>query len=312
MQVKQNKTIEQSIIRTLSYSDIFDYPLKLGEIHKYYSGASSTSKTLLRDSLDLMVRSLQIQKKGDYYFLPGRGSIVSIRKRRSRASVPKLKIAKSAARLLKNLPTIKLIGVSGSLASRNSEKNDDIDLFLITSKNTLWLSRFFVTIILILFGKKRSRLDFIGSNKICTNMFMDEDSLSIGFDRRNIFSAREARQLLVLFDRSKIYERFLFDNKWIRNFLPHIKISDHIGISHKENKMLTLIDRFFFILQFIYMSGRISQEEVKPALARFHPQDRMHPVLELYRQRCRTYLVPCGTRDTSDTLGTLASDTPGY
>ncbi len=118
-------------------------------------------------------------------------------------------------------------------------------------------------------------------------MYMDEGSLSIGFDRRNIFTAREAGQLLILFDRNNFYERFLSENKWIVNFLPHIKISDRLNISHNENKILTLVNRFFFMLQFIYMSGRITQEEARPHLARFHPQDRMHPVLELYKERCK-------------------------
>ncbi len=322
MQEQQNKSIEQSIIRTLAYSDIFDYPLKLSEIHKFYSGANSISKILLKDSLNLAVRFGRIQRNGDYYFLPGRNSIVNIREIRQRASVPKLKIAKRTVRLLKNIPTVKLIGISGSLASRNSEKNDDIDLFFITSKNTLWLSRFLVNIVLILFGKKRGRFDFIGTNKICPNMYMDEGLLSIGFDRRNIFTAREAGQLLVLFDKNNFYERFLYDNKWILNFLPHIKISDRLDISHNENKILTLVDRFFFILQFIYMSGRITQEEVRPHLVRFHPQDRMHPILELHKQRCRIYLTARNTRlpakalamagDTRGTPDTLTLDTPGY
>lgn len=329
--VKQNRAIEQSIIRTIAYSDIFDYPLKLSEVYRYYSGSNSVSKAHLRDSIDLMVRFGRIQKKCDYYFLPGRDSIVNVRRKRQRASVVKLKIAKHAVRFLKNIPTIKLAGVSGSLASRNSEKNDDIDIFFITSKNTLWLTRFLVNIVLILFGKKRGRLDFIESDKICPNMYMDEVSLSVGFDRRNIFTAREVSQLLVLFDRKNFYERFLFDNKWILNFLPHIKISDRLDISHNENKILTLVDRFFFILQFIYMSGRITQEEIRPNLARFHPQDRMHPVLELYKQRCRIYLPTAvsasasqpvslavgsvrlrDTLDTRGTLDTLPLDTPGY
>lgn len=310
----RGKEIISSIIKTLVYSDIFVCPLKFNEIFKYYNGPTSISRKDLDKILKLMVDSGQIQKLNSLYFLPGRKSIVEAFMLRRRESKKKLKIAARAVGVLKKIPTIKLIGVSGSLAVNNSKKNDDIDLFFITSRNTLWITRFIVNIILIIYGGKRDRADFLGADKICPNMYISEEAESVSLERRNLFCAREITQLLVLFEKNDSNKHFLFQNKWVLKFLPNTKILNKMdSFADPPNGIVRIIDRIFFAAQFLYMSGRITKEEVRPGIARFHPDDCTFTILELFNQRCKIYLEPSDAFDP-DLIGvdTFASDTPGY
>lgn len=308
----QSKSIRTSIVKTLAYSDIFDFPLTFSEIFKYYEGRFLITKKSLMESLTQMVISGQIETKYEFYFLPGRASLILKRKRCLRESSKKFRIAVQAVKVLKMIPTIKLIGISGSLASRNCEKKDDIDLFIVTTKNTLWTTRFFVNLILALTGVKRSTNDFLGKDKICPNMFLAEDALVINSSRRNIFGAREVVQLKALLNRSGTHQKFLLANRWVQNFLPNTSIpTAKINNLPPENKIMKIIDRLFYVAQLAYMSGKITDEEVKPKIARFHPKDKNDVILKIYNLKLKTYLSALKENDNTS-KARYSLDTPGY
>lgn len=283
--------IKKGILSTLIYSDIFDFPLKNSEIFKYFGGSKKISKLTLRNVLRQLVKSGTIGYLQDYYFLRSKQKLVLLRKKRRLESIKKLKIARSVASLLKHIPTVQFIGISGSLAVGNCDSRDDIDLFIIVKSNTLWITRFFVNVFLTVTYKKRLTTDFVSPNKICPNMYLAEDKLSIDNLRRNLFTAREIVQVKPLFDRSHIYSKFLSKNKWVNDFLPNINIPEKFESNNDPTKKIVkFLDRIFFILQVFYMSNKITSEEVKPGIARFHPNDAMIPVLSLYNARIKAFL----------------------
>jgi hypothetical protein len=303
--------IYKAVIRTLSYSDVFDYPLQKKEIWKFLNLRSKINKKDFQKSLNNMTEEGYIEKRRGYYFLAGRKKILSIRHSRRRISSCKLKIARKASKILSFIPTVKLIAVSGSLSLKNARASDDIDFFIITSSNTLWITRFLVNTLLLLTGSKRSVKDFHGTNLICPNLFITQDSLRLSCERQNLFSAREISQLLVLFERNNIYEKFISANPWIKKYLPnvHVKSKKYMAINN-ENKLLNLVDKIFYAFQFLYMSNRITGEEVKQKAAYFHPKDKGKIILQLYKARYKAYCGHLGFRTASsrDTLGAL--DTP--
>lgn len=282
--------IEKSILKTLIYSDIFGYPLTLTQVYRFLESKTPVSKSTIKINLNQALKLGWIEKNGNYYFLSGRNKIVQTRSEREKESIRKLKIARRAAKFLRLIPSAKLIGVSGSLASKNCKKTDDIDLFIIASANTLWLTRFLVNVFLSTFGLKRTRQEYLGMDKVCPNMFIEEGALKLSINRRNIFVAREISQLLVLVDKDQVYKRFLADNIWINKILPNIKTPKKIKrFPQKHNNVISFVNNLFFVLQFLYMSGRMTKEEVGPKIARFHPQDKMELVMELYKSRCKRY-----------------------
>src|SRR4030043_205999 len=202
-------TLEQAILATLAYHDIFDYPLTLEEIHKYLIAKKATVK-----AVDLKLHKLRInkkiEKKEELYCLRGRLHTTNLRRKRKRYSSPKIIRAKFYARVLQFIPTLKLVAISGALAMNNSHINDDIDLVLISSKGTLWTTRFLANILLFLF--KRKPYDKKISNKACLNTFIDESNLKIS--PQNIYIAHEICQMKPIWDRGGTYDRFVKANLW--------------------------------------------------------------------------------------------------
>lgn len=285
--------IQKSILKTLSYSDIFDYPLTAFQIWKFYNGNRASTQKMIKNKLNQMVYSRLIEQEGSYYFLAQRNKLAYIRQDREKISKSKSKIAKKNVKFLSLIPTIKLIGISGSLAQNNSKTDDDIDLFIISNNNTLWITRFLVNMLLFFKNSKRKQTDKTGKDKICPNMFLTEDALFIKEERQNLFTAREIIQLKILYDKNKTYQKFLSKNAWIKKLLPNTKISRSCvlrEINLKTGKIVNIVDRVFFAAQFLYMSGRITKEDVRRNVARFHPKDKSRLILQAYNLRYKSYI----------------------
>ena len=140
--------LSSAILSALAYHDIFDYPLESPEIGDLLV-KKKTRKELVARELKRLREKAEVGKSGNYYFLKNRQKIVAIRKLRTRYSKVKLKRAAFFAKLLKFIPSVKLVAVSGALAMKNSRKDDDIDLVIITSKGLLWTTRFLANLLLL-------------------------------------------------------------------------------------------------------------------------------------------------------------------
>ncbi len=294
------QAIQKSLIKTLCYSDIFDYPLTLDEVFKYYLGTNKVSPLSIKEQLKT---PLIIHKNG-YYCLKGRENIIREREKKENISNDKLKKAGKICGLLSYIPGIKLIGITGSLAMRNSSYNDDIDLFIITRKNTLWIVRFFVNVILILIGEKRDRFGITVRDKICPNMYISEDNLCFKGKNKNIFIAHEIVQMKILINKENTYEKFINSNIWILDFMKNCITLEKDNYNIKQQTKLTLLDEFLekinrilFNMQFLYMKNHITYEQVSSSIAKFHPKDKKSTYLKLYKSRVNNYVVGIGRSD---------------
>lgn len=284
----------QAIIKTLIYSDIFDYPLKSDEIWRFLIAPNRISKTIFVRELSQLHRP--ISSLQDWYFLGNRKTIVQKRIQRHKQSEKKLSIARHVASLIFFIPTVQLVGLSGALAMDNADNEDDIDLFIITKENTLWLTRLLVVLLLQFLGKRRTRKDKNVSNKICLNMFLDKSSLSFSEDRRDVYTAHEIVQLRVFFERDNTHALFLNANTWVKKFLPntkHVKIQKGKRITEK-NILLYLLTVFNFIAQkaqLFYMKSHTTIEIVSDGMLAFHPIDYRKKILTIYQKRLQQHSI---------------------
>ena len=243
------------------YHNLFDYPLSFAELIKWQEGKSITGIT-------------GITSKNGFYFLEGRESLIYQRLLRKRISTKKLEIALNATRLLKIIPTIKMIAVTGSLAMGNSTDESDIDLMIITSKNTLWITRLCVYCMLyaIRYKLRRPRVKN-ERDALCLNMWLDESDLV--FRSRNLYTAHEIAQIVPLVNKNKTYEKFLWKNKWILNWWPNsVRIRNPKPEIRKVSSFALRASNFIaFRMQYFYMKSKITREVVTSTRALFHPQD---------------------------------------
>jgi len=216
--------MKKAILRTLAYADIFDYPLKAVEIHHFLLSKRGVSLAKVSLELKQLLREKKIGGDGFYFFLKGRKKLIGIRKGRLKFGRKKFVIAQRAANWLRLVPGLKMVAVSGALAMENAQADDDIDFLMVTAGKRLWLTRLLVVALMELVAKRRRPEDKRVKDKICLNLFLDEDSLSFPKNEQNLFSAHEICQIKLLWSKKGIYQKFISQNQWVKEYLPNWKI----------------------------------------------------------------------------------------
>ncbi len=278
------------VVQTLSYSDIFEFPLRFPEIYRFLI----TSKPVGLKKIKKDIEDLRIERSQEYFFLKGRRDLVLKRRKKEKDSEVKLEKAKKVGNILGFVPGILFLGISGSLSMRNANKDDDIDLFIITSRNQVWTTRLFAILILKLLGLYRGRSDKKVKDKFCLNMLVDEDNLKFRRRDQNLYLAHEICQVLPLINRRKTYEKLIKQNSWIKNYLANYK--PFISSSKNESILLFLwiflrIIKFEDLARFIqlkYMKDRSGKEVIKNGYLGFHPTDIGSTIMNKFEAKTNT------------------------
>ncbi len=289
---------EKLIIKTLLYSDIFDFPLSEEEIWKYLISEKNFSEKHFANKIK-KINSVVFRKNG-YLFTTDRESIVKKRLKRIKESKIKLEYARKIIRKLFSVPTVIFVGISGNLSMLNSEKRDDIDLFVIVKKNRIWTTRLLLIGILKLMGKYRKRGQKNVSNKFCLNMLIDEASLKLPSNLQNLYTAHEVSQLMPIRQRGKPHRKFISSNSWVFNFLPNIKeeikrreIEDHSDSLFEKTLSVFLLAPFIEFLARVFqlysINKNLTSETIKDNFLAFHPRDYKSEILLQYNKNLSRY-----------------------
>jgi len=135
----------------------------------------------------------------------------------------KIKKAKRLAKLIgKHFNDILMIGITGSVAAGYPKDGDDIDLMIVTKKDSLWLTRLLLRLFVLIkkiphrgYGKKEN------GNEFCFNLWLEEDVLKLPKSRQNLKNAMDSILMIPILNRNSIYEKFLRENKWISKYLAN-------------------------------------------------------------------------------------------
>lgn len=215
-----DKNFEAAVLQTLSYFDLFNYPLTAEELFAYLWKFKIGYNDFLRDLENFSPN--KIARKYGYYFLAGREETVENRRQRLLMSEMKLKIALKAARKIRSVPFLKAIFVCNSVAFGQANTGSDIDFFIVTAPRRTWIVRFFTNLILRFYGLRTYGNKI--QDKICLSFFLDQNhldlsSFKIGPD--DIYLAYWLKNLVALYDADNTYKKLLAENIWAKNLLPN-------------------------------------------------------------------------------------------
>ncbi len=283
-------TLKQAIVATLAYHDIFTYPLTSQQTHSYL-----IQKATL-DSVEENLKDLQTKKqvfsKNDYLYLKGRGAIVKTRESRLRNSASKLKRANFYASIIKFIPSVQLVALTGALSMQNSDREDDIDIMVITSKNTLWTTRLLVNLALLNYKRKPGEPHT--KNKACLNIFLSENSLRVS--TQNLYTAHEVAQVKPIWQRGNIYQHFTKANSWVKRYLPNwqpypldvFNTNKQSRFSAIASGILSVAEPIAKFVQLRYMHRRITSEKIGDTQLFFHPGNTQQYVLGKYEAKLKS------------------------
>jgi hypothetical protein len=244
--------LEYAVLDTLAYSDVFDYPLKLSELHRYLT-ASST----LPELIECLKHCKNVEFRGGFYFLKGRGEIVPLRIQREQTSLRAYERALRYGRILGYLPFIRMVTLTGSLAVRNCDETGDYDYMLVARTGRVWLARAFALLL--------NRAAHLFGETLCPNLIVSENALE--WDSRDLYSAREICQMIPIAG-NDIYSRLRTVNQWTNDFLPQTK---YHGLQNNHEKIPTLQSMMEFFLNGKF-GDMLEAWEMKRKIARFSRQ----------------------------------------
>lgn len=230
--------IQTDILKTLSYFDIFRYPLTAEEI--FLHRRIDYTENELKHQLESLIIDGQIYQNENFYSLINDPDLALNRVNGNKRAVQQLKIAARSARILSYFPFVTGIAISGSLSKNFSGENDDIDFFIITAADRLWIARSFLHVFLkfaFLFKKQKW---------FCLNYYIDETALLI--PEQNTFTAIEIITLKPFYGNG-IFDKFAAANEWTKQYFPYYFSNNQASPRINSNFFKKALEKIF--------SGRI-------------------------------------------------------
>ena len=208
---------KNSIIKTLKYFDLHNHPLTLLEVQRFLLSDGWAKRPRLdeifNDLEDLIGEKVVVEENG-FFALYGRQELFEKRYRAYPIYFARIFKTARVVKILRYVPFVRGIAVSGSLAGMYSNEQSDIDFLVIVRKNRIWLARLFLSAVTQALGVRRHGENI--SNRICLNHYVAEDCILE--NDRTTYSAVEYASLLCLFNPA-VLDDFLKKQIWLGNFL---------------------------------------------------------------------------------------------
>ena len=220
-------------IKPILYYSIFNYPLNEYEIYLF---SKTTDLKKLKNELDLLVTKKIIFKHHDFYVYNNDLKSAEKRLKGNENAKKVMPIALKRAKFISKFPFIKSVNISGSLSKGNYDNDGDIDFFLITKPNRLWIAR----TCLIAYKKI-----FLRNSKkyFCVNYFISANQLEI--PEKNLFTATELATLIPVTGK-QLYADLKNANTWTNSYFPNIKPSKSSKIIDIESSNISKFLEFLF------------------------------------------------------------------
>ena len=294
--------LDEAILRTLLYADIFDYPLTPEEIC-YFLIETSASRAAVLDRLEhspwLQAR---VAHSAGYVTLRNRQGLGAVRAARAAASAALWPAARQWGAVLGALPVVRLVAVTGALAVDNAPAQDDIDYLIVTTPGRVWLARALAVGVVRL-----ARLWRVG---LCPNYVLAHSALAQR--RRDLFVAHDVVQMVPLAGLA-VYAELRAANAWTAAYLPQAErplraepdqsprglaraaqralewlLGGRLGDALEAWERRRKLDRFAPAARQAHAAAELDAEHVKG-----HFDDHGHPILQRFEARLRAHL-PAG------------------
>ena len=256
--MKFESKLEEAVAKTIAYYDSQDIVLTLTEVWlNLFSCQSEALYTEVEMAINGLVGRGVFVLHGAYVAMKGRESLIEERTKRGMIAEKKFRRARRVARLLSLFPFVRMVGVCNTLSFYMPRLEGDIDVFIITKANRLYISRVFITFALHLMKLRRHKLHV--NNRICLSFYVDEEGLSL--DRFALSGgdphlAIWASHIIPLFSTHHAYERFWEVNEpFYRSILAHPKPYEPIERMRADDTSLTGALRTIFEILLFPFAG---------------------------------------------------------
>src|SRR3989344_5350059 len=233
--------LRNSILATLAYYDILDFPLTLLEVNKYLINPARLSKdsvlgtislSQIAENLESLVVVGLIGSKNGFYFLPQRDNLYELRIKREKIAAQKWKKFLRIAKWFQGVPYLRAVLASGSLAINNTKHGSDFDVLLVVRSGRLYTCRIFLSLVASVFRSRRTRYERSAPDKFCFNHYITDGNMNIKHE--SLFNAQAYANLKPVLVSNGIFSRFYAENSWLSKYLYNFLRSD-LGTSLRSD-----------------------------------------------------------------------------
>ncbi len=298
--------LEHSIISTVAYFDLFDYPLTYPELYRYlWRSPQATLAEVIQTAKQLP----QLVAADGFVMFQQRSELTSIRKQRYIESELKFNKRRRYIWLLTLLPGVEAIFLVNTFSYHNVRAESDIDLLIVSQPRTIWATRFYTTVVAKLL-RVRPRPNK-SQDALCLSFYATPQGLPKLTDlQRHPNDAMEAywiAQAMPVYDPHH-YAQQIVNSKWLHTVLPNNQpVVEHMNRSMRHtwlhqichtlgklllwNNILKKLQLWIMPKQLKQLSGPLETSSVvlDDELLKFHTRDP-RPELQLeWERRIQTY-----------------------
>lgn len=307
-----DKNLQKTVLSTIAYFDLFDFPLTAHETWKYCIKRDEADIGYLEvlQALEDLIRTHNIETLFGFYFLPSRKEIVEKRRERYVLAESKFKKAKRIIAFLALIPHVRMIGVINTLSYSNARDESDIDIMIVTDLGSIWLVRFIAVSFLRSFNLRPTK--DTRKNKICLNFLITSNALNlytVSQKPKDLHFAHIITHLVPVYNDRSAYQNFITQNSWTKDIFPNLipympaeRRSVALGIFSRILKKFVeliisgpikvLLEKIAYLIQSSIMPEILLKESkksgnnvvLKDSLLKFHINDKRFFYNRLFEQ----------------------------
>ncbi|MBI4408005.1 MAG: hypothetical protein HY565_05920 [Candidatus Kerfeldbacteria bacterium] len=295
-----------SIISTVAYFDLFDYPLTYPELYRYLW---RSPKTTLAEVIQTAKQLDQLVELDGFVMFKNRSTLATIRKQRYIESELKFNKRRWYIWLLTLLPGVEAILLVNTFSYHNVRTESDIDLLIVSRPHTIWATRFYTTVVAKLL-RVRPRPNK-SQDALCLSFYATPQGLPKLTDLQShpndAMEAYWIAQAMPVYD-PRHYVQQIVNSKWLNTVLPNNQpITQHINRCIKHtwlhtimhalgrlllwNGVLKIVQLWIMPKQLKQLSGPLETSSVvlTDDLLKFHTRDPRPELLASWHNKIQVY-----------------------
>lgn len=210
---------KSTVFNTIKLANYFESAFSIDQVYQYLP--SQLEDKEFKYIINQLENENEIKIKDDLVFQKSSTTNYYLKKKWSRSIFKK---NKKYISIISKIPWIKFIGLTGANSFESCKQNDDVDMFVVTQKNKLWLTYLFIVVISKLLGKR---------NILCVNYLVDDENLTIR--HKSYYNAVQILQMKSIFN-PEFRDQLIYANKWIFDFLPNAVYEKSVNNFYLLNK----------------------------------------------------------------------------
>ncbi|MFC1788243.1 hypothetical protein ACFLZY_03435 [Patescibacteria group bacterium] len=220
--------IEKAIYTTVCWFAVSSYPLTVFEIYKWLWSPGqgfSLSDIFLALSESQWLQNRLSYQDGFYTIKQSQqiGQLIKMRRIRYLDACRKFEKLKKIIKYFAWLSGVQAVAAANTLSWWHTNKQSDIDLFIIVKPGTIWLSRLFLVLPFALL-RQRPNTGGIGIDPFCFSFFVSKDKLcleTLSIATPDPYLTYWIQSLVPVLDRQCIFDKLVTKNSWVKNYLPN-------------------------------------------------------------------------------------------